>query len=100
MVLQFSVLSEHLIDIMMQVTECKNTPPVLRYDLKSDGVPFVPTCPVFAGPVTYNKLHHIIHISGLSIQVVTNTGCTVSRLLHSVRPCCERLLEVYTPIQQ
>ena len=33
MVLQFSTVSEHLIDIMMQVTEWKYTFLVLRYDL-------------------------------------------------------------------
>ena len=33
MVLQFSALSKHFIGIMMQVTECRNTIPVLRYDL-------------------------------------------------------------------
>ena len=38
MTLQVSALSEHLIGIMMQVTEWKYTFPVLRYDLYSDGV--------------------------------------------------------------
>ena len=38
MVLQFLALSQHLLGIMMQVTEYKNTIPALRYDLKSDGM--------------------------------------------------------------
>ena len=41
---------------MMQVTERKYSVTVLRYDLQRDSVQFVPTCPVFAGPVTFYKM--------------------------------------------
>ena len=35
---------------MMQVTECKYSVSLLRYDPYSYRMQFVPTCPVFAGP--------------------------------------------------
>ena len=55
MAMQFSVHSQHLLGFMMQVTECTYSVPILRYDMLDDGQQFVPTCPVFAGPVTYHK---------------------------------------------
>jgi len=42
--------------LMGQVTEYKHYAAKLRNDLLSDGVKFVSTCPVFAGPVLYNEL--------------------------------------------
>ena len=52
MTMQFLALSKHLISFMMQVTEYEYSFPVVRYNWYSDRMYFVPTCPVFAGPVT------------------------------------------------
>ena len=38
MAMQFLGLNKHLIGIMMQVTECKYSSPVLRYDLVYDRI--------------------------------------------------------------
>ena len=50
------------------------------------------------------QLNKFQHKGGLSIQVVTNTGCTVLGRLHCVRKLAwsyqQWLLEVYTPIWQ
>ena len=50
--MHFLALGKHVIGVMLQVTECRYSIPVLRYNLLCDRVYFVPTYPIFVGPVT------------------------------------------------
>jgi len=52
MTMKFSTLIKQLMGFIVLVTDHKYSIVVLRNDLLCDGVEFVPTCPVFAGPVT------------------------------------------------
>ena len=48
-------IAHNLAGIVLHITECKYCIPVLWYDLLSDMEYFVPTCPIFADPVTYQE---------------------------------------------
>ena len=49
----------NLTGIVTQVTEWRWSIPVNGYDSLSKKVYFVPTCPVFAGPVTIDSAHRM-----------------------------------------
>ena len=50
---EISTLTKHLMGYTTPVTECTYFVPLLSYDQIYERVQFVPTCPVFAGLVTY-----------------------------------------------